>query len=614
MHPDLQISEYAGLRWLRRITCGVAVAALGVGLVFGSSTSCTYKTTCEGCNVADSDGGAVCRKNSDCDDGRACSGVESCRGGTCASGTPMLCDTGSECVDVAGRAECRARPDSAWLAYGVRRESGEGSLFALNVSGAQPASPVRIDVSLGAEEVFKSESLAWSPDGHYLAFATENRAGGAEAAAAGVYVVDMLRESAPAPNRVLGAAISFQWSPDSSRILVQDSAGSFYVVTLNGPNAGRAVRVSDRFPQGTASSWSPTGNVVAIRSDKLFVVDVNADPVAAPSALHDESSLLTAHRWSPDGQSLLFEVEARGAKSLWQAVPPAASERLASGSLSEMSWSPDSKHLVYVDHVDSTSQLRFARNASSASRSVSTPSVRAASPFCWSPDSTAFSYVESTGAAFVYEVATNSGKKLELTVDPRSPVCWSPRGKFLSLRAKESTQFRLVVVLTGEGYAATDGGGGGDASLDAAPAPGVSTSTRSYIDAVPTTGTIIGQFAPDDSGLWYVKSEGTPSNQDAAVSPDAATTGEPNALADLSYVDLRNGLPRARLVEIDYDKRGIAPLFSAGGGYLSYTAGPNAALFFVKLQSELTEAPTPLIAASGITITDVAWQPLPRTE
>jgi Tol biopolymer transport system component len=142
----------------------------------------------------------------------------------------------------------------------------------------------------------------WSPDGSYIAFAT-NRDGNGE-----IYRMDTTGHATarltnnPADDREPA------WSPDGRRIaFVSDRSGNsdVYVMSIDSTDVRRLTRATER---DGAPAWSPDGRLLAYES----VRDGNADiyVMAADGSgqrrLTDDPAADTRPTWSADGSSIVF--------------------------------------------------------------------------------------------------------------------------------------------------------------------------------------------------------------------------------------------------------------------------------------------------------------------
>jgi Tol biopolymer transport system component len=205
-------------------------------------------------------------------------------------------------------------------------------LYLVDVSGATPGLPVKLNGPLVAGGNVTPSDVAMSPDGNWIAYIADQDVD----AVTELFLVD-LRGPAPtaaaktsAPMVTAGDVTSFAWSPDSTRILYNadqqiDAMNELYMVGVGGVQPLAPVKVNAPFgpafgtvlnttPAGYA--WSPDSTWVAYRAEAnvdgaldLFVVPVDA---AGPGAATQLNPVLLAaadideFAFSPDSSNILF--------------------------------------------------------------------------------------------------------------------------------------------------------------------------------------------------------------------------------------------------------------------------------------------------------------------
>jgi eukaryotic-like serine/threonine-protein kinase len=193
------------------------------------------------------------------------------------------------------------------------------------------------------------------------------------------------------------------WSPDNRTIAYESNETGNWDIWIAPPDGGPAVnrtkdhRGFDRYP-----SWSPDGRSIAFWSDRdgggYYVMPaLGGTPsrvIATPGPAHDHHS---APDWSPDGTRLAvttymfsgarFErfvhiVAIAGGESTRMSLPGTEESRL------DLSWSPDTRYLAYVEGVQQDSEvahLRVLRLADGASFVLIKSGANVRRPQ-WSPD------------------------------------------------------------------------------------------------------------------------------------------------------------------------------------------------------------------------------------
>lgn len=182
-------------------------------------------------------------------------------------------------------------PDGKWVAYASDRD---GSFGIWKTDGVH----VRRVVRSGGEP-------AWSPDGKQIAFVGVNSSGGTGIAVMGV-TGNPVQQVAPAP------AGGPSWSPDSRRIVFYGDGGegccgfSLFVMRRDGSQRRKLVESADETTDYLDPAWSPDGTEIAYTSPGGRAISIvytvgggfSVVPVHALSAMHPS--------WSPDGRRIVF--------------------------------------------------------------------------------------------------------------------------------------------------------------------------------------------------------------------------------------------------------------------------------------------------------------------
>ena len=219
----------------------------------------------------------------------------------------------------------RWSPDNLHLAYHAPQPDGsENDIYVLDIASGET-------VNLTEDSVVWDAFPAWSPDGDQIAFVSDR-----------------------APE---GKALDDVWvmNPDGSNLVN---------LTNNGEDW------EDDFP-----AWSPDGKSIAFFRSSileaseggpagLWVMDADGQNQRLVTAI-DGFRASGAPIWSPDGQSLAYVFELDGVENVW-VVPAAGGDPLnvsdMPGDKSHVSWSPDSKALIFTNDysVDDTLLIYIA--------------------------------------------------------------------------------------------------------------------------------------------------------------------------------------------------------------------------------------------------------------
>ena len=316
-----------------------------------------------------------------------------------AAGRPLKIDDMFALHDVS---ELALSPDGTRIAYTVtktdaKKDDTDSDIYMIPFAGG---APVRITTSEQSEE-----HPRWSPDGKWLAFLSDRDDDKAQ-----VYVMPTSGGEGQKLTNLKGRVSSFQWSHDSTRLLVvardpdpddDDDAASAaskttdaedrtpkpIVITRRQFKMDGTGYLSDRrshlwvfdlasksafqltsgnFDDGNPD-WSPDGRSVAFASNRttdpdankntdIFVID--AYPGAKPKAVVSSPGEDDAPKFSPDGKSIAY-LAGGDPKDMWYgsnhlAVVPAGggeSRALTAAldrNLLEPRWSPDGASLYFI--------------------------------------------------------------------------------------------------------------------------------------------------------------------------------------------------------------------------------------------------------------------------
>jgi len=240
-------------------------------------------------------------------------------------------------------------PDARLVAYVVttidqKKNRRDSAIWLLPVDGS--GAPRRLSA-----EGFSSNAPRWSPDGKTLAFLStrSSDATASDASKSQIYLLPMTAGGEALPlTKLKNGVQSFQWSPDSTRLVCvalsgpsdavapadrksdvrhythirykfndtgwfDDKRRHLWVVTVA---SGEAKQITDGQDwNDTDPQWSPDGTRIAFvsdRSGKAFDDSENTDVWVIPAAggplvkISDHPFQDEEPRWSPDGNEVLF--------------------------------------------------------------------------------------------------------------------------------------------------------------------------------------------------------------------------------------------------------------------------------------------------------------------
>jgi eukaryotic-like serine/threonine-protein kinase len=274
-----------------------------------------------------------------------------------AGGTPRLLAHGRQMHSLAWS------PDGRWIAcvLGNRQAQQPGFLFAnggpaaLGMIPAAGGEPVAL-----TEDEYYNASPVWTPDGHSLLFVS-NRAGGVD-----LYQMRLGPDRRPdgEPARLTNGlhALSLSLSRDGRRIVYSDFAETSNAYSLAVP-AGRPASVRDADPvtRGTqvieSIQVSRDGQWLAMDSDLHGNQDIYRMrlPADEPERLTDSEMDEFWPTWSPDGGELAFHGFQGVRRHLFVMAADGRDRRqISDGPDDERTpeWSPDGRTIYYLHNFN----------------------------------------------------------------------------------------------------------------------------------------------------------------------------------------------------------------------------------------------------------------------
>ena len=199
--------------------------------------------------------------------------------------------------------------------------SPDGNLVAFTWSGNADAGPMDIYVKAVGSEALRQltttpaseSSPAWSRDGHNIAFVRARQ---------GVFTMSQL---GGAERRVSATGTQVAWAGDSKSVLIRDrdrDTGPFGIYQVFLDTLDR--RQLTQAPVGAGDyrfEVSPDGRTLAfIRYEKVGIADVFVVPMAGgePKRITNWNDTMYGLSWTPDGQEIVYDVDAPPVSRLWR--------------------------------------------------------------------------------------------------------------------------------------------------------------------------------------------------------------------------------------------------------------------------------------------------------
>ncbi|HEX6779970.1 MAG TPA: WD40 repeat domain-containing serine/threonine-protein kinase [Ktedonobacterales bacterium] len=239
--------------------------------------------------------------------------------------------------------------------------------------------------------------LAWSPDGKYLASLDNG-------------VIDLWEANTEAFN--IGAyqpapgASAFAWSPISDQIAVAFGNGSVYGVNIGASPTGEELLFTGKPGATDVIAWSPDDRYIATGGGReVDVWDRGSGQIVYTNQGY--AGDMSAIAWSPDSQHIATAAaDPTGSIYVWDALSEAAPLIYDINTIANaVAWSPDGKYIAAGDQDGTVQVIAPGSQASGYTYAKHSGPVRS---IAWSPDSKRVASAGSDGTVQIWDAFTGN--------------------------------------------------------------------------------------------------------------------------------------------------------------------------------------------------------------
>ena len=232
------------------------------------------------------------------------------------------------------------------------------------------------------------------------------------------------------------------WSPDCSQIVYSEN-GALWTMGNDGTNRQRLVSSADAYLSSAA--WSPDGTRIAYvrgyQGSSRWVAHIwtvgadGTDPVQLTAGTDRDAS----PRWSPDGETIVFDRSAGGERHIMRMSPAGAGlEAVTTGDRRSFdpAFSPDGTQLAYA----AGSILMVAAADGTNPRRAIAP-VAWPGGLSWSPDGRRIAFIRYRDGVNMLTTADTTGLNEEIVFRSADHVLaprWSPDGQLIAFHTIEA--------------------------------------------------------------------------------------------------------------------------------------------------------------------------------